>query len=89
MLPRSLVYYPVVAALASALPKALGIPGHARFVASPIFNAWNNFLGLAEERLRLFQYFRSPEYIQTKFFDNITVRIPIEPISPILRIGSV
>ncbi|KAJ7798701.1 hypothetical protein B0H14DRAFT_3544190 [Mycena olivaceomarginata] len=75
MLPRSLVYYPVVAALASALPKALRIPGHARFVASPIFNAWNNFLGLAEERLRLFQYFRAPEYIRTKFCDNITCNV--------------
>ncbi|KAJ7861361.1 hypothetical protein B0H14DRAFT_3445291 [Mycena olivaceomarginata] len=46
----------------------LGSPQSSR---NPRVANWNDFLGLAEERLRLFQYFRSPEYIRIKFCDKI------------------
>ncbi|KAF7341330.1 MYND-type domain-containing protein [Mycena venus] len=70
ILPGSLVFYPVVSALASALPKALKKSCTPRFMASPLFEAWQNFVNLAEERLYILEHFRSPEYSPTKACDS-------------------
>ncbi|KAJ7663094.1 hypothetical protein DFH06DRAFT_1189325 [Mycena polygramma] len=69
-LPPALVYYRVVSALALAFPMVMEMPYNPRFIASPIYSAWQDFAALVQARLRLLEYFDSDEYIRTKACDN-------------------
>ncbi|KAJ7029449.1 hypothetical protein C8F04DRAFT_1398398 [Mycena alexandri] len=78
LLPRSMVYYPVVHALASALPKFLEMTGIRAFNASPAIGQWADFVELAQARVRDLEYFQSPEYIHRRACDNLECSV-IQP----------
>ncbi|KAJ7153203.1 hypothetical protein C8R46DRAFT_1357123 [Mycena filopes] len=70
LLPHAMVYYPVVCAVARTLPEVLEMPDRQTFRASPIFEAWSDFITLAQKRVRDLQYFHSPEYTPKRACDN-------------------
>ncbi|KAF7349084.1 MYND-type domain-containing protein [Mycena venus] len=53
------LYYPVVIALASALPKALAIENTSGFMNSSCWETWKSFIVLAKERLQSMEQFES------------------------------
>ncbi|KAJ7652390.1 hypothetical protein DFH06DRAFT_1206016 [Mycena polygramma] len=71
VLTPSLVYYRVVSAVATAYPKISSTPYNPRFVASPIYPAWQDFTALVRDRLRLLEDFHSLEPGEKKGCSNL------------------
>ncbi|KAK6984019.1 MYND-type domain-containing protein [Favolaschia claudopus] len=59
VLPASLAHYRVISALSFPLRRARKSACDPRFLASPVADKWSDFLALAEQRLSLYEHFRS------------------------------
>ncbi|KAJ6447475.1 hypothetical protein C8R47DRAFT_1085267 [Mycena vitilis] len=71
VLPASLAYYRVVSAMVSAFARISAKPYKPGFVASAIYPAWTNFVGIVQARLRVLEYFLSKDYVRTRACDNL------------------
>ncbi|KAJ7110898.1 hypothetical protein C8R44DRAFT_883362 [Mycena epipterygia] len=71
LLPKALIYYPVIFAARKTLPRALVLANTPEFTTSSTFQSWQPFAALVEQRLAALAYFDSPAWISFKACENM------------------